>query len=156
MELLQYLKKLFRYNAWANKETVSSIRTGNPSATNSLRIMNHIAGAEQLWFSRLKQEKNPLAVWPDLNLEECEKFSEDVARLWSDYLSKISVSDLTRSIRYVNSKNQEWSSNVEDILMHVVMHSAYHRGQIATDLRQNGSVPAYTDFIHSVREGLIE
>jgi len=44
---------------------------------------------------------------------------------------------------------------VEDILTHVTIHSAYHRGQIASDLRAAGQAPAYTDFIHAVRLGLI-
>jgi uncharacterized damage-inducible protein DinB len=36
------------------------------------------------------------------------------------------------------------------------MHSAYHRGQIASLMRAGGGIPAYTDFIHAVRQGLIE
>jgi uncharacterized damage-inducible protein DinB len=32
-----------------------------------------------------------------------------------------------------------------------VLSSAYHRGQIAADLRTAGFTPAYTDFIHAVR-----
>jgi uncharacterized damage-inducible protein DinB len=42
------------------------------------------------------------------------------------------------------------------VLTHVVMHSAYHRGQIATHMRASGQTPAYTDFIHGVRQGLIK
>jgi uncharacterized damage-inducible protein DinB len=33
------------------------------------------------------------------------------------------------------------------------MHSAYHRGQIASHMREQGQAPAYTDFIHAVRQG---
>ena len=57
---------------------------------------------------------------------------------------------------YRNSQGETWSSRKDDILMHVVMHSAYHRGQIAADMRIAGLVPAYTDFIHSVRQGFVE
>jgi uncharacterized damage-inducible protein DinB len=59
-------------------------------------------------------------------------------------------------VSYKNSKGEPWSSAEEDVLMHVVMHSAYHRGQIATDMRANGFTPAYTDFIHAIRQGLVE
>jgi uncharacterized damage-inducible protein DinB len=45
---------------------------------------------------------------------------------------------------------------VEEILTHLVIHSAYHRGQIASDLRAAGQEPAYTDYIHAVRQGLLE
>jgi len=45
---------------------------------------------------------------------------------------------------------------VADVLTHVVLHSAYHRGQIASLIRSGGDAPAYTDFIHAARQGLIE
>jgi uncharacterized damage-inducible protein DinB len=59
-------------------------------------------------------------------------------------------------VSYTNSKGELWTSTVEDILTHLVIHSAYHRGQIASDLRSAGREPAYTDYIHAVRQGLIE
>jgi len=36
------------------------------------------------------------------------------------------------------------------------MHSAYHRGQIATAMRAAGYAPAYTDFIHCIRQGFVQ
>jgi uncharacterized damage-inducible protein DinB len=36
------------------------------------------------------------------------------------------------------------------------MHSAYHRGQVALEMRAAGHQPAYTDFIHAVRQGFLE
>jgi uncharacterized damage-inducible protein DinB len=40
---------------------------------------------------------------------------------------------------------------VDDIATHVVFHSHYHRGQIASLVRAAGHTPAYTDFIHAIR-----
>ena len=59
-------------------------------------------------------------------------------------------------ITYKNSKGEAWNSTVQDVLTHVLMHSAYHRGQIAGQVRAGGETPAYTDFIHAARQGLIE
>ena len=64
--------------------------------------------------------------------------------------------ELVRSVAYVNSKGEEWTTSVEDILMHVVLHSAYHRGQVAYVLRAGGATPAYTDYAHCVRNGLVD
>ena len=66
------------------------------------------------------------------------------------------VSYLDDKVEYRNSKGESWSSSVEDILAHVLLHSAYHRGQIALQMRSSGIAPAYTDFIHAVRQGLVE
>ena len=66
-----------------------------------------------------------------------------------------SYSDLTAQASYQNSKGEKFSSRQADILMHVVMHGAYHRGQIAAAIRAAGSEPAYTDFIHCIRQGFL-
>ena len=77
-----------------------------------------------------------------------------LTRSWKELLSRTDILD--RSVHYTNSKGEAYDSLVGDILTHVFMHSAYHRGQIAADMRQNGVTPAYTDFIHGVRQGLVE
>ena len=66
-----------------------------------------------------------------------------------------SVADLSQTVTYKNTKGEAWSSSIGDILTHVLMHSAYHRGQIASHMREQGHTPAYTDFIHAVRQGHI-
>ena len=43
----------------------------------------------------------------------------------------------------------------DNTLLHVVMHGAYHRGQIAAAIRAAGGEPAYTDFIHCIRQGFV-
>ena len=58
-------------------------------------------------------------------------------------------------IAYTNTKGERYSSRIVDVLTHVIMHSAYHRGQIASDIRADGGEPAYTDFIHAVRQRFI-
>ena len=63
---------------------------------------------------------------------------------------------LSHPVSYRNSKGENWTNRKDDILLHVIMHSAYHRGQIATDMRAAGFTPASTDFIHGVRQGLVE
>jgi uncharacterized damage-inducible protein DinB len=54
-----------------------------------------------------------------------------------------------------DNQGESFINAIEDILQQVITHSAYHRGQIATDLRSAGFTPAYTDFIHAVRNGLV-
>jgi uncharacterized damage-inducible protein DinB len=116
--------------------------------------MAHIVGAEYLWMARLRAEAAALPVWPDLDLPSCDVQLQELSRRWPEYLNEARNS-LTDKVSYTNSKGETWSSTVEDILTHVVIHSAYHRGQIASDLRAAGSNPAYTDYIHAVRQGHI-
>jgi uncharacterized damage-inducible protein DinB len=74
---------------------------------------------------------------------------------WASYLGQLTPARLAQSVAYTNSKGEHFCNQVGDILMHVVMHSAYHRGQIAADMRASGLEPVYTDFIHAVRQAMV-
>ena len=142
------LERMLRYDTWANRETLRSLRQADPPAQ-SLRWMSHIIGAELLWLARMEGRPAPLPVWPDLTVEECtDRLPENLADAWDGPLS--------RPVSYTNSKGESWTSTVEEILIHVVIHSAYHRGQIASNLRAAGLEPAYTDYIHAERQGFLE
>lgn len=90
------------------------------------------------------------------HLEQCEAQITELAHLWREYVAQLSPAGLSERVAYKNSKGEPWNSTVEDVLTHVVLHSAYHRGQIASLMRAAGEQPAYTDYIHAVRQGLIE
>jgi uncharacterized damage-inducible protein DinB len=156
MELLDYLHKLFSYDDWANREVVRALQTLDTPPARSRKLTAHILGTEYVWLARIQRQASPLAVWPDLSLADCEQHAHQIARLWSDYLANTNAQGMTRVIGYKNSKGESWSNSIQDILMHVVMHSAYHRGQIAADMRAAGHTPAYTDFIYAVRQQMME
>jgi uncharacterized damage-inducible protein DinB len=147
-------RRLFAYDTWANREVMRGLEEAAPRR--SLKFMAHILAAERLWLERLQSQNQSLPVWPDFTPAQCQKEAEELPMLWGKYLDRRAGTGLSLSIQYKNSKGELWSSRESDILMHVITHSAYHRGQIAADMRAAGLVPAYTDFIHAVRQGLVE
>ena len=155
MDLLPHYQQLIAYDEWANLEMIASFRAVGTPPARSLRFLAHIIGAEHVWLARLLQREAPLPVWPELSVKGCDAQVRALSAQWRDYLAQ-GASVLEQSIGYKNSKGEPWTSLVRDILTHVFMHSAYHRGQIAADMRQAGHVPAYTDFIHGVRQGLVK
>ena len=146
------LARLLRYDIWANREALDSLPEKD-TPPRSLRWMNHIVAAELLWLSRMSRKPALLPVWPDLSLEDC---ANRLDRLSGELLESLNYEPLSQPVTYTNSKGEPWTSTVEDILVHLVIHSAYHRGQIASDLRAAGHEPVYTDYIHAVRQRLIE
>lgn len=150
---MRYLHRLLRYDVWANRETLRSLKGSTPPR--SLKWMGHIIGAEYLWMARLRRRNETLPVWPELDVKACGERLNELSRLWPEYLDD-SGESFTQEVRYTNSKGEAWTNTVEEILTHVVIHSAYHRGQIASDVRASGGEPAYTDYIHAVRQGLLE
>src|SRR5262245_52287149 len=136
--MIALLRRLFAYDAWANREVLNALRSiGKPPAT-ALKRLAHILSAERLWLERLTGQKQTLPVWPEFSLPQVEAQASETARLWKDYLDRLPESELSRTCHYTNSKGEHWNNRSEDILIHVVMHSAYHRGQIANDIRAAG------------------
>jgi uncharacterized damage-inducible protein DinB len=151
--LSDFLRRDFAYDEWANREVVAAIRKSIAGRERSLQLMAHILSAEGLWLERLKQQTQTTPVWPEFDIDQCEARAAELGHLWGEYLED---ADLAQSVHYKNTKGEDWSNSVGDILTHVVFHSAYHRGQIATHMRASGQTPAYTDFIHGVRQGMVK
>ncbi len=156
MELLEHLRRQFAYDEWANREVLAGLRASPHPPARPQQLLAHILSAERLWLERIRQQPQSLPVWPDFTLDQSEEQIVDLARLWHEFLRQISPAGLLQTVVYKNSKGEPWTSSVEDILTHVLLHSAYHRGQIASQVRAGGEQPAYTDFIHAVRQGLVE
>lgn len=155
MTMLEHISSLFAYDDWANHEVLSSLQyvTGPPAR--SINLLAHIVSAERLWLERMLMQKQTLPVWPQFTLAQCELEADQLPGLWKSYLTALGDAGLSEPVAYRNTKGESFTSQKQDILMHVVMHSAYHRGQIATDMRAAGFAPPYTDFIHAVRQNFV-
>ena len=149
MNSIEHFRRLFSYDDWANREVLTFLQTN--STARSMELIAHIFGAQRIWFERLTGIAQNTPVWPKFDLQQCQQQTVELPKLWNEYLDQRTMLD--DLISYRNTRGESFSNRVEDILMHVVMHGAYHRGQIATDMRSAGFTPAYTDFIHSVRQG---
>lgn len=154
MELESYLQQLFAYDDWANRETLASLERAPKASPRAKKLMAHIVAAEWLWMDRMAGRAQRTAVWPELSLEQCREQLQLLQKEWQKFFAS-HTENLSAEFNYKNSKGENWSSHVGDAMMHVVMHSAYHRGQIAAEVRAGGSEPAYTDYIHALRQKFI-
>lgn len=151
---LATLRRLFAYDAWSNGETLSSLRADSESEK-AVRLFAHVISAECLWFDRIQGNPQRFAVWPEWSLADCAEQMPRVDQAWAGYFERIEPAYLSDRIAYVNSKGESYTNRVGDILMHVVLHSVYHRGQVAAQVRGAGGEPAYTDYIYAVRQGIV-
>ncbi len=156
MDLLEHLRRQFAYDDWANREALAGLKASARPTARPVKLLAHILSAERLWLERIRKQAQSLPVWPDFTLDQCEAQIAELDGLWREFFGEISAAGLSEKVTYKNSKGEPWASSVQDILTHVVLHSAYHRGQIASQVRAGGEQPAYTDFIHAARQGLIE
>jgi uncharacterized damage-inducible protein DinB len=154
--MLEHIRNLFSYDDWANRHVLASLQALATPPARSIQLLAHIVSAERLWLERLLVQKQTWPVWPLFTLEQCKLEVDRLSGLWKNYLTSLGEAGLSQTITYKNTKGESFTSQEQDILMHVVMHAAYHRGQIAADMRAAGFTPASTDFIHAVRQGFVE
>lgn len=151
-----HFRRLFDYDAWANGETLRALAAAGDAPIVTVGRFAHVVAAELLWHGRIQGRPPAVPVWPEWSVAECGEWSEKISRLWRAYLDSLTEVELGREVSYVNSKGDAFVSRVDDIVTHVVLHSGYHRGQVAADLRAAGYTPNTTDFIHAARLGMLE
>ena len=152
-----------RYHRWATARTLESVRplTADELARNLdasfggvYGTLTHIYQADKIWFDRLMERPtgNLAAYEPPAELGALEK---DWDLLYGRYISwaeGLSETDWRRVIAYRDTKGNAYQNPVWQMVVHVVNHGSYHRGQVVSLLRQLGHKPVGTDLITYYRE----
>jgi uncharacterized damage-inducible protein DinB len=143
--MIHFFKELFEYSHHFNQR-LATVFTEQSTQTSekSVKLFNHILNAHQVWNSRIIKDQNSFGVWDMHPVHELKEIDH------SNYINSIHIldqSDLNSSIKYTNFKGEAYTNSLRDILFHVINHSTYHRGQIATEFKQNGIEPLVTDYI---------
>jgi uncharacterized damage-inducible protein DinB len=144
------LPKLIDHMEWADARALESVRNAKTPNAKAGELLAHILGATHNWMSRIAGRPATLAIWPTLSADEMSLARENVAELRT-LLDRATDVDFSRVVAYRNSAGHPFASTVEDILLQVVTHASYHRGQVAMLLRQSGSEPIATDYIAFIR-----
>jgi uncharacterized damage-inducible protein DinB len=146
-----HFRKLYEHVAWADQRVLQSLRGAHNGSKRDLELYSHILGSEHNWFSRVDGSVPKLAIWPTLTLDECERVGKETVSAFTALISSLTPESLQKPITYRNSAGDQFTSTLEDILTHVSLHGAYHRGQIAASIRAAGDVPTPTDYIAFTR-----
>jgi uncharacterized damage-inducible protein DinB len=160
---IQDFRTLYEYNSWANHRTLDSCASLTPeqftrdmgSSFGSVRdTLVHILGAEWIWLERWHgRVPAGLPVARDFpDLESVRRRWTEVERDLIDYIASLTPEDLQRTIQFKTLAGVPISQPLWPCLQHLANHSTYHRGQIATLLRQLGAKPVSTDLIGFYRE----
>ena len=143
--MIHFFKELFEYSHHFNQQLASVFAEQESVVSeNPLKLFNHILNVQQVWNGRILQDQNSFGVWEIHELQDLKKIDRANYIASNHILNQV---DLNRFVKYTNSKGQAYTNSVIDILFHVINHSTYHRGQIATEFRRQGIEPLVTDYI---------
>jgi uncharacterized damage-inducible protein DinB len=155
---LETIRELYEYNFWANARSLQAASTVPPAdftkelggSFASLRgTLAHMYGAEWIWLERWRGTspgKLPFAL-DFADVETIRSRWQELEQEQKEFLNSLDRSRLSEVVSYVNLKGETFAYPLGRMLQHVVNHSTYHRGQIATLLRQLGATPLSTDLL---------
>ena len=155
---LAEIRKLYEYNRWANLRFFDAIAAlpedrfsaAVASSFPSLQeTLAHIVLVEwawlHIWRGTPPTSLPPWATRPRLTDLRAELDFTDTAI--SEFLAAVSPADLGRLVTSHLRNRPVLTNSLGDLLIHLVNHCTYHRGQLATLMRQLAVVPPATDFL---------
>lgn len=151
METIEYLRGLFVYNDWANRQIIASLAEN--ASKKALNILAHLLITEKEYFERLDgKDSTGFDFWQNISLEDCEKLANEMSKNFDELLKKIKEKDLNTAASYKTSAGVAHENNRRELLTHVIFHSATHRGNIILQMRRENIAPPKVDYIVYLRE----
>ena len=155
----RYIQLLYRYNRWANDQVFASVLrlTADQffqdceSSYGSVRnTLAHIVWGEWVWLMRWKGT-SPKTMWEFSEFKDSRALEAkwiELEREQSEFVRTLVDQDLHRIVAYRNLQDEPWEYPLWQAMAHLVNHSSYHRGQVASLIRQiTRESPLPTDFL---------
>lgn len=160
---VERLSGLVAYNAWANERTRKALGQVSPeqftleiggSHGSLQKTVAHVMASEWVWTRRWRGTSPTAPPFPadTLTLENLAPLWQPIERELQAFVEGLPAGGLQEPVAYRNLQGQPYSEPLWQQLQHLVNHSSYHRGQVATLLRQLGAQPIGTDLITFYRE----
>ena len=153
MDSLQSFRNLFAYDHWANHAALASLSGIDGAAEKPLKMFAHVLGASRVWQSRFDDPNPPnVQPWPALALDQADLAVDEIYQRWLTLLDRFTEEKLSDNLVYRTTQGAQFETPVRDVFTHLLMHSAYHRGQVAAAVREAGGKPAATDYVFFLRQ----
>lgn len=149
---------LFAYTEWADDRILKCVeRLGETAWTQSLgggfptliETLSHLVLTEwswgQRWMGTLPTKRPSWADAPTPSTLRAELAAVEADR--RAFLEGIVDEDLRQPLTYTLLSGETGAQPFQDLLLHVVNHSTYHRGQAASMIRRLGHAPPATDYL---------
>jgi uncharacterized damage-inducible protein DinB len=154
--MLDVIRDLYAHQEWADAEhwraTLDSEAARRDPELKERLV--HLHAAQQVWLGRWQGVSLPFPKVEDhASIEDTFHFAQACHAALRAYLSLRKEPDLAEAVTYTNLAGRTFTQPLGDLMLHLTMHSQYHRGQNATRLRALGTPAPSTDLCTWQREG---
>jgi uncharacterized damage-inducible protein DinB len=152
-------RSLFAQKSWANNELFNALAaiTAEQHASvvhTAIRTLNHIYVVDRIFQAHLLAQPHEYTATNTEATPELGQLQFSVAETdawFVSYASSITTHALNEGIRFQFTDGDAGTMTREEMLLHVITHGAYHRGNVGQVLKSISVVPPrdlYTKFLH--------
>lgn len=149
----QHFIKQFEFENWSNTLILNSLKEIKQPAERALLLFSHLLSSHCMWLSRLTQTEMTCTLFEERTLEDCALLMQQNLKGWQAYLANKTNDELMQTITFMSAWEIEPKKRVmqiDDVLIHLINHSSYHRGQIMALIKgQIKELPLSTYIIYA-------
>jgi uncharacterized damage-inducible protein DinB/putative sterol carrier protein len=157
VDQISTLERLFSYKAKANNEILAAMRQFNdasPAKEIAIRVLSHTYAVDRIFAANLRGAEHGCTSPNPIQAPSLEELSQAIKKSdqwYIDYVSRLDEAQLAERIDFTFTDGLPGRMSREEMLMHVTIHGAGHRGQIGLIMMQNSITPpgdGFTSFLH--------
>ena len=151
------LRRLFRYNAWANDQLLTALAKldgASPVTPLAIRALSHSYIVDRIFAAHLRRTAHTYPSAISGEMPTLEDLSADIRKSDREYIDSVAEIDceqLSEQIDFTFTDSAPGRMTREEMLMHVITHGIGHRGQVSAVMLLN-SVPlakeGFTTYLH--------
>ncbi len=158
------LQSLFGYKAWADVELFDTLATlPNEKFADQIytciRTLNHIYVVDRIFqahLSELPRSYEATNTTETPSLPVLRQAVEATDAWYINYVASVTPANLAAVVSFTFTDADLGRMSKEEILLHVLTHGGYHRGNVGQVLKAIGIAPPrdlYTRFLHASEPG---
>jgi uncharacterized damage-inducible protein DinB len=153
------LQTLFGYKAWANEELLTVLggidASAHPTVVHTAtRVLNHARVVDSIFKAHLSGGPHGYTATNTQDtptLQALGAAMREVDAWYVAYVADLDAKSLHERLRFTFTDGDAGLMTREEILLHVIAHGGYHRGQAGQVMRGASVAPPrdlYTRFLH--------
>lgn len=153
------LAQYFEYSLWASMKVLEAVEKlpvdvieqdrGN-SFGGILGTLTHIFLADRVWWKRFSGDPYFTLAQPG-DAYDLARLKAEWPPLMGEFVAWIRAQEggkLEEQLSWRNIKGEDKTEKIYKILLHIVNHGTYHRGQVITMIKQAGGEVVSTDLVY--------
>lgn len=145
---MNYLRQ-FQYNEEIIGQYIDVLNDNPESPELAKKLISHLLNALEIWVSRMEGRPSRAETW---QIHDPSSLHELNQKCHNAIFQLLEIGNLKKVHAYQNSKGETFNNTLDEVLMHLIIHSAHHRAQISTAWSEVGIKPPVCDFIFWARD----